>query len=154
MLSVVVPSPCLVCPSLVINRMIIENYLENYSERLPQPKVTILLLACFNRYLWLLTLFAGENLVFLWKPRKLETTVKLFRKWSPTVWKTSLKCLLRFATAMFGRHQLKVEVYWKAKVQSGSGLENQLKDFDLNAALCEVLKTPTKTGSSCRLNTV
>ena len=71
-----------------------------------------------------------------------------------TVWKTNLNCLLRFATAMFGRHQLKVEVYWKAKVQSGSGLENQLKDFDLNAALCEVLKTPTKTGSSCRLNTV
>ena len=72
-----------------------------------------------------------------------------------TVWKTSLKCLLRFATAMFGRHQLKVEVYWKAKVQSGSGLENQLKDSLLRfnqVALCEVLKTPTE--SSFRLNTV
>ena len=54
-----------------------------------------------------------------------------------TVWKTSLKCLLRFATAMFGRPTFnKVEVVWKTKVQSG--LENQLKESLLRFNHCSL----------------
>ena len=85
-LSALVGCPRLLCLNLVINRIIIGNYRENYSERLPEPMV-IILLACylsFVLYSWMVvhiwSLFVGEILVFLWKPRKLETTMKLFRK--------------------------------------------------------------------------
>ena len=89
----------LVCQRLIINRNVIAKYWETYLERLPTVN---LFLALFFLQIVFLTigLFHGQLLTicyflferFLWKPRKLEPTMKLFPKWF-------FHCLLRF------RHQ-------------------------------------------------
>ena len=89
----------LVCQRLIINRNVIAKYWETYLERLPTVNLFLapffftdcfLTIGLFHGQLLTICYFLFER--FLWKPRKLEPTMKLFPKWF-------FHCLLRF------RHQ-------------------------------------------------
>ena len=100
----------LVCQRLIINRNVIAKYWETYLERLPTVN---LFLALFFLQIVFLTigLFHGQLLTicyflferFLWKPRKLEPTMKLFPKWFFAVcsdFATNAQLLLSISTQL------------------------------------------------------